>query len=80
VRGDAPYQVRGDSFVAEAPRVWFEKRLPHFPSTKSYGPAPDGRRMVALMPADQPEEPRDRVIFLLNFFDELRRGVPSGAN
>jgi hypothetical protein len=72
----ASYQVRGDSFAAETPRVWFEKKIANFPSTMSYGPAPDGRRMVALMPADT-QEPRDRVIFLLNFFDELQRRVPT---
>jgi hypothetical protein len=32
------------------------------------------------MPADTSEEPRERVIFLLNFFDELRRRVPLKAN
>jgi serine/threonine-protein kinase len=72
------YQVRGDSFVAETPRVWFEKQIANFPSTMSYNPGPDGKRIVALMPADAPAEPHDRVIFLLNFFDELRRRVPTG--
>jgi hypothetical protein len=76
----ASYQARGDSFVAEAPRVWFAKRIPPFGSTKSYDPAPDGKSIVALMPADTSEEPHDRLTFLLNFFDELRRRVPSGAN
>jgi hypothetical protein len=76
----ASYQARGDSFVAEKPRVWFEKRIANFPATMSYDPAPDGKHIVALMPADAPEEPRERVIFLLNFFDELRRRVPLKAN
>jgi serine/threonine-protein kinase len=71
----ASYQARGDSFVVEKPRVWFGKPIPNFGPTMSYDPAPDGR-IVALMPADAPEEPRDRVIFLLNFFDELRRKAP----
>jgi Tol biopolymer transport system component len=76
----ASYQARGDSFVIGPPRVWFEKRIPNFASTMSYSPAPDGKRIVALMPADTPEEPHDRVIFLLNFFDELRRRVPLSRN
>ena len=38
------------------------------------------KAFVALMRADAPEEPRDRVIFILNFFDELRRRVPSNPN
>jgi len=76
----ASYQARGDSFVAERPRVWFERKIANLPSIKSYDPAPDGKHVVALMPADTPEEPHDRVIFLLNFFDELRRRVPLSAN
>jgi serine/threonine-protein kinase len=72
----ASNRARGGSFVAETPRIWFEKGLANFPSTRSYDLAPDGQRVVALMPADTPEEHHDRVIFLLNFFDELRRRVP----
>jgi serine/threonine-protein kinase len=73
----AAYQVRGDSFVAEAPRIWFPKKIAIFPSTMSYNPAPDGKRLVALIPSDPPDEPHYRVIFLLNFFDELQRRVQS---
>jgi serine/threonine-protein kinase len=76
----ASYQARGNSFVVETPRVWFEKEIANFPSTKSYDPAPDGKSIVALMPADTSEESHDRLIFLLNFFDELRRRVPLNAN
>ena len=76
----ASYQVRGDSFAAEKPRVWFGKPIPTFGPTMSYDPAPDGKRIVALTPADTPEEPHGRVTFLLNFFDELRRRVPLNAN
>ena len=76
----ASYQAHGDSFVVEKPRVWFKKGIPGFASTKSYDPAPDGKSIVALIPADTPAEPHDRVIFLLNFFDELRRLAPSSTN
>lgn len=62
------------------PRVWFEKGIANFPSTRSYDPAPDGKPTVAFMPADTPEEPHDRVIFLLDFFEELRRRVPLSSN
>ena len=76
----ASHLARGDSLPIETPRVWFEKPIPTFGPAKSYDPAPDGKRIVALMLADTPEEPHDRVIFLLNFFDELRRRVPFNAN
>jgi hypothetical protein len=69
----ASYKVLGDSFVADEPRVWSEKRQATFTSTRSYDAAPDGKRVVTLMPAEPPQEPPGHLIFLLNFFDELRR-------
>jgi hypothetical protein len=51
-----------------------------FSATQSYSPAPDGKSIVALMRADPPEKPHDRVILLLNFFDELRRRAPLNTN
>jgi eukaryotic-like serine/threonine-protein kinase len=71
----ASYKAHGDSFVPDQPRVW-SKKIAAFSTTRSYDPAPDGKSIVALMPAETPQEPQDRVIFLLNFFDELRRRVP----
>lgn len=68
------YRVRGDSFVTETPRVW-STNLTHFTATNTYEPGPDGRRIVALLSADTAQDPQDRRIFLLNFFDELRRRV-----
>ena len=76
----ASYQARGDLIVVEKPRIWFEKGIANFPSTKSYDVASDGKHVVALMPADTADEHHDRVILLLNFFDELRRRVPLNAN
>jgi serine/threonine-protein kinase len=75
----ASYQEPGASFLADRPRTWSEKGPAHFGTTRSYDPAPDGKQIVALMPADTPQEPHARVVFLLNFFDELRRRVPLAA-
>ena len=72
----ASYQQRGDLFVADRPRTWSEKRPAHFGTTRSYDLAPGGKQIVALMSADTPQETHARVIFLLNFFDELRRRLP----
>ena len=74
------YRERGDSFVADPPRLWSPNRFIHFSTTRSYDPAPDGKHVVVLAPAETPEESHDRVIFLLNFFDELRRRVPLNGN
>ena len=73
----ADFEERGDSFIASPPRVWSQQAPVIFSATKSYDPAPDGKSIIGLMPADTPEQPRDRLIFLLNFFDELRRRAPS---
>ena len=75
----ASWQARDGAFVAEKPRPWTGRTMVSFSTTRSYDPAPDGR-IVALMPADGPAAGQDRVIFLLNFFDELRRRAPLTAN
>jgi serine/threonine-protein kinase len=68
------YKSRGGSFVTDQPRLW-SREIALFTATKSYESAPDGKRIVVLLPAVTPQEPHDRLIFLLNFFDELRRRV-----
>jgi Tol biopolymer transport system component len=73
------YRERGDSFVADKPRPWSQNRFIHFATTRAYDPA-DGKHVIALMPAETSEEPHDRLIFLLNFFDELRRRAPLNSN
>ena len=73
------WTVKGDSFVADKPRVWSEKRLADIGlAVGSYDVAPDGKRLVTLMPVETPEADASQreVIFLLNFGDELRRKVP----
>jgi Tol biopolymer transport system component/predicted Ser/Thr protein kinase len=76
----AAYTAKGDSFAADKPRVWSEKRLADFGmvGTASYDLAPDGKRVAALMPVEAPgaQQAQNHVIFLENFFDELRRKVP----
>jgi hypothetical protein len=75
------YTVKGDSFVADEPRVWSDKQLAD-PGVVgiNYAPSPDGKRIAALMPAESPEDQKaqTQVIFLQNFFDEVRRRTPVG--
>jgi serine/threonine-protein kinase len=73
----ASYKVKGDSFVADKPRVWSERRLAEVGLLRNYDVAADGKRIAALIPAEGREgQPQHHVVFLLNFFDELRRRVP----
>jgi serine/threonine-protein kinase len=76
----AAFSVKGDSFVADKPRTWSEKQLGDAAGRKNVDLAPDGKRIVALMPVETAEaqKAQSHVIFLENFFDELRRKVPVG--
>ncbi|MEK7405129.1 MAG: protein kinase, partial [Acidobacteriota bacterium] len=75
------YSVKGDAFIPETRRVWSEKRLAPVVAWWNFDLAPDGNRVVALMPppGEEQDKPQTRLTFLLNFFDELRRRVPAGG-
>jgi Tol biopolymer transport system component/tRNA A-37 threonylcarbamoyl transferase component Bud32 len=69
------YSARSDSFAAGQPRLWSQKVVPAFLGDLM----PDGKRFAVLVPSAQGDiKPPDHVVFLLNFFDELRRKVPVG--
>ncbi len=63
--------------------MWSDKQLGGaLGNVKNIDLASDGRRIVALMPAAEAkgaQVAQNHVVFLLNFFDELRRKVPLGA-
>jgi Tol biopolymer transport system component len=77
----AAYTVKGDSFVAGKPRLWSEKPIAGSAgSNRNVDLASDGKRIVALMPATEgkeSQESQNHVVFLMNFFDELRRRAPA---
>jgi len=73
--------VKGDSFVADKVRLRSDKQIGSVGIAKNIDLAPDGKRIVALMPATEANgapEAQNHVVFLMNFFDELRRRVPVG--
>jgi hypothetical protein len=75
----AGYTVQDASFLADKPRLWSEKALANLVnSRKNVDLAPDGKRIVAVMPAEggEAQQSRNHIVFLENFFDELRRRVP----
>jgi Tol biopolymer transport system component/predicted Ser/Thr protein kinase len=67
------YTAKGDTFVADKPRVWLAKL-----GGTNWDLAPDGKRVAVVTPEDSPEAPKQEheVVFLQNFFDELRRKAP----
>ncbi len=75
----ANYTVKGDAFVSEKPRVWIAK-LGGMPSFARWDLSPDGKRALVVTPVESAEAPKQEheVVFLENFFDELRRRVPAG--
>ena len=68
------YTANGDSFIADKPRAWSERRLLN---NGGFDFAPDGKRIAVIVQASEQEaqQPQNHVIFLENFFDELRRRV-----
>jgi serine/threonine-protein kinase len=80
----ADYAIRANSFSAGRPQVWSQRKLAFVGGNYAYDLAPDGKRFAVVMNAaaspESAQESRDRVIVLLNFFDELRRKTPTGKN
>jgi serine/threonine-protein kinase len=76
----ATYNVNGDAFAADTPRVWAEPRLANTGLTPLFDLAPDGKRFIVLMGSEGPAAPdaRKHVTLVANFVDELRRLAPAG--
>ncbi len=72
------YSLEGGHFQPGQPRQWSPVAIP---IRAGEGPtsvtmAPDGKRFAVLMPAEQPLG--NRVTFVMNFFDEVRRRTAPG--
>jgi Tol biopolymer transport system component len=77
----ASYSVKGDTFLAGRPRVWLDKQLANVGLGGNFDLAPDGKRFVALMPAEGAgqRETQNHVTLVVNFLDEVRRRLaPQG--
>jgi eukaryotic-like serine/threonine-protein kinase len=74
----ASYTVKGDSFLAEKPRVWSETRqgMHMFPILDV---APDGKRVLALFAANE-SSTETFVRVMLNVDSELHRRAPQHSN
>jgi Tol biopolymer transport system component/DNA-binding winged helix-turn-helix (wHTH) protein len=76
------YKIAGDSFVPGEPTVWCEKPIFDFGELYAYDVAPDGKRVAVVLYPDGSAQPKPAttLTFLRNFFDELKRRVPSNPN
>jgi serine/threonine-protein kinase len=71
------YTVAVDSFHAEKPKPWADKTDQRI-EFRGFDLHPDGERL-ALSLAPPSEATQSHVIFIFNFFDELRRLAPAGT-
>ena len=76
----AGYTAEGDRFDADKPRVWSPGLVPvRALNARPYDLHPDGERVAVLKGSgDEAEARRDKVVLIVNFFDELRRLAPAG--
>jgi serine/threonine-protein kinase len=68
----APYTANGDSLVLGEAKVWTGVWLMDLLRSASFDVAPDGEHVVVIQTPPSADL-RPRLMFLLNFFDELRR-------
>ncbi|MGH9386108.1 MAG: hypothetical protein ACRD2N_17660 [Vicinamibacterales bacterium] len=75
----ASYRVEGGAFNAGKPRLWSERRFMPRPRLRSFTLHSDGERVVlAAAPDTESAVKLDELVFIFNFFDELRRVAPAG--
>jgi serine/threonine-protein kinase len=66
------------SFSAGKPRVLFEGRYSPAPgTTPNYDVSPDGQRFLMIRPTEQAEAAATQINVVLNWFEELKRRVPT---
>jgi hypothetical protein len=69
---------RADTFRADKPRHWSDGRYLERAGNRGFDLHPDGERLAVALPV-QPsgDTKQDKVVFIFNFFDELRRMAPA---
>jgi hypothetical protein len=70
------YTIEGNSFKADKPHRWSEQVIQPRPNTRPFDLHPDGERLAVGIPTGQAEAKIDKVTFVFNFGDELRRIAP----
>ena len=73
------YIATGNAFRAEKPRLWSPAQFTNTVSgdARNYDLHPDGKCFAVLMPPGRVEAAKvEKITFVFNFFDELRRIAP----
>ena len=77
----APFAVEGESFQAEKPSEWSDGRYQTRGSIRMFDLHADGERFALAPAAPAPgEATQDTLVFIFNFFEELRRIAPAERN
>jgi len=75
------YTASGDAFRPDKPRLWSPGQFTELGGNLNFDLHPDGQRFAVLKAAASSDAaPVNKVTFIFNFFDELRRKVPTGRN
>jgi len=72
----APYTVVGDSFQADKPQVWTPTGAVNLGLPYPYDIHPDGKRLALAAAVDQTGVVQDKVVFVFNFVEYLKKTVP----
>jgi eukaryotic-like serine/threonine-protein kinase len=73
----ASYTVVGDSFMADKPQIWSPTSIAGARTGRGpYDLHPDGKRVAATATQEQINAVQDKVVFVFNFADYLRRIAP----
>jgi eukaryotic-like serine/threonine-protein kinase len=71
----AEYTASGDSFNAGGPRQWSSGQFTARGPTRNFDVHPDGKRIVVMKTPDAEIPSINKVSFIFDFFEELRRKV-----
>jgi serine/threonine protein kinase/Tol biopolymer transport system component len=74
------YTASGDSFHADKPQLWSPGQFTERGATRNFDLHPDGKRFAVLKaPGTEQAAALNKVSFIFNFFDEIRRKLPPGT-
>ena len=74
----ASFGADGHTFRAEKPQRWSDGRYLERAGNRGFDLHPDGERFAVAVPAQTPSDTKqDKVVFIFNFLDELRRIAPA---
>ena len=72
----APYSVTGESFRADAPKIWSPTSFRNPASGYPYGLHPDGKRLAIVAAQEQGGGVQDKVVFFFGFGEYLKKIAP----